>query len=174
MEYATGVTGWNAVGMTKRSKPVMFEEIRKAHYGPDAVSIRALAKRFGVHRRTVRHALESAVPPPRVVHDRRSPVLDPWKGLIDGWLETDRFAPKKQRHSARRVFQRLVEEHDAQISESTVRRYVAQAKRRSPITVAQVMVPQVHPLGEEAEVDFGQFAFILGGVTVSTAICNSP
>ncbi len=166
MEYATSVAGWNAGGMTKRSKPVLFEEIRKAHFGPDAVSIRSLAETFGVHRRTVRQALVSAVPPPRVVHDRRSPVLDPWKPVIDGWLEADRSAPKKQRHSARRVFQRLVEEHDAQISESTVRRYVAEAKRRSPLSAAQVMIPQVHPLGEEAEVDFGQFSFILNGVVV--------
>ena len=166
VESAALVTGWNAWGMTKRSKPVLFEEIRKAHFGPDAVSIRALAETFGVHRRTVRQALVSAVPPPRVIHDRRSPVLDPWKPVIDGWLEADRSAPKKQRHSARRVFQRLVEEHDAQISESTVRRYVAEAKRRSPLSVAQVMIPQVHPLGEEAEVDFGQFSFILNGVVV--------
>src|SRR5487761_1206158 len=116
--------------MAKRSKSVMFEEMRKAHYGPDEVSIRALAEKYGVHRRTVRQALLSAVPPARTVVERTAPVLGPWINVIDGWLESDRTAPKKQRHTARRVHQRLVEEHDAEISESTVRRYVAHYKRR--------------------------------------------
>jgi transposase len=141
----------------------MFEEIRKAHFGPDEVSIRALAEKYGVHRRTIRQALESAVPPPRASTERISPVLGRWIPVIDGWLEADKSAPKKQRHTARRVFQRLVEEHDAEISESTVRRYVAAAKRQRAFGVPQVMVPQSHPLGEEAEVDFGQFSFVLEG-----------
>jgi len=152
--------------MTTRSKSVMFEEIRKAHFGPDEVSIRALAEKYGVHRRTVRQALVSAVPPPRASTERTSPVLGRWIPVIDGWLEADKSAPKKQRHTARRVFQRLVEEHDAEISESTVRRYVAEAKRNRAFGVPQVMVPQSHPLGEEAEVDFGQFSFMLEGVMV--------
>ncbi len=145
---------------------MLFEEIRKAHFGPDEVSIRALAEQHGVHRRTVRQALVSAVPPPRVSRERIAPVLGPWTAVIDGWLEADRSAPKKQRHTARRVFQRLVEELDAEISESTVRRYVAVAKKRRASDVATVMVPQTHPLGEEAEVDFGQFSFVLEGVMV--------
>ena len=149
--------------MTKRSRSTMFEEIRKAHYGEQSVSIRELARVHGVHRRTVRAALASAVPPARKVSDRLAPALGPWREIIDAWLEADRSAPKKQRHTARRVFQRLVEEFDAEISESTVRRYVAEAKKRRPLDVARVMVPQTHPLGEEAEVDFGQFSFLLQG-----------
>ncbi len=152
--------------MATRSKSMLFGEIRKVHYGPDEVSIRALAEMHGVHRRTVRQALTSAVPPPRAVSERVAPVLGPWTGVIDGWLAADLSAPKKQRHSARRVFQRLVEEHGAEISESTVRRYVAIVKKRRTSDVARVMVPQTHPLGEEAEVDFGQFAFVLEGVMV--------
>jgi transposase len=152
--------------MTTRSKSVMFEQIRKAHFGPDEVSIRALAEKHGIHRRTVRQALVSAVPPARASTERTSPVLGRWIPVIDGWLEADRSAPKKQRHTARRVFQRLVEEHDAEISESTVRRYVGEAKKKRAFAVPQVMVPQSHPLGEEAEVDFGQFSFVLDGVMV--------
>jgi len=53
---------------------------------------------------------------------RPSPTLDPWKPVIDGWLVADAQMPKKQRDTARRVFQRLVEGHDAEVSESTVRR----------------------------------------------------
>ncbi len=93
--------------MAKRSRVELFEQIRKVHEREDA-SIRQLARRFRVHRRTVREALASAVPPAR----RKPPsVLDPWKPLIVGWLEADRRAPRKQRHTARRVWQRLVDEH---------------------------------------------------------------
>ena len=87
----------------------LYEQIRKAH-ARDGVSIRELARRFGVHRRDVRAALSSPVPRPRknpVV--RPAPVLGPWKATIDGWLEADGTAPRKQRHTARRVWQRLIE-----------------------------------------------------------------
>ena len=78
----------------------------------------------------------------------------------------DREAPRKQRHTARRVWQRLVDEHRAQVGESTVRRYVADARRRQPAVLAEVKVPQTHPPGAEAEVDFGQVSFFLAGVQV--------
>ena len=122
-----------------------------------------LARRFETHRRTVREALASAVPVPRKVAERASPVLDEWKPVIVGWLIADRDAPRKQRHTARRVWQRLVDEHDVVVGESTVRRYVAEAKRSLPPVVARVMVPQSRPLGAEAEVDFGQVSFVLDG-----------
>ena len=93
-------------------------------------------------------------------------MLDVWKVTIDGWLEADREAPRKQRHTARRVWQRLVDEHHAQVGESTVRRYVAEARRRLPAVLAEVKVPQTHPLGAEAEVDFGRVSFFLAGVPV--------
>jgi transposase len=148
--------------MAKRSKLELYEQIRKAH-DRDGLSIRSLATTFGVHRRTVREALASPIPPPRRVPERSAPVLGPWTEIIDSWLADDLNAPKKQRHTARRVFERLVDEHGAELSETTVRRYVAVVKshRRMPLTA--VMVPQDHPLGYEAEVDFGQASFYLNG-----------
>jgi transposase len=148
--------------MTKASKVELFERIRRAAE-IEELSIHGLAERFGVHRRTVRQALTTAVPPPHRYPERPAPVLDAWKPTIDGWLEEDKSAPKKQRHTARRIFQRLVDEHGAQISETTVRRYVAQAKGRQSIPLPEVMIPQDHPLGYEAEVDFGQIGFYLNG-----------
>ena len=142
--------------MAKRLKVELFEQIRRARRREPEVSIRELARRFGTHRRTVREALASAVPAPRKPVTRSSPVMEPWKATIDGWLEADREAPRKQRHTARRVWQRLVDEHQASVGESTVRRYVAEARRRHPMVLAEVMVPQRHPLGAEAEVDFGR------------------
>ena len=148
-----------------RSRVELFEEIRKAH-DREELGIRALANRFSVHRRAVRQALASPIPPLRKPTMRPSPALDPWKATIDWWLTEDESAPRKQRHTARRVFQRLVEELGADVGESTVRRYVAQAKRDRPVSISKVNVPQSHPAGEEAEVDFGQITFRLGGELV--------
>jgi len=151
--------------MTKRTKVELFEQIRKAHEA-EGISIRGLARRFGVHRRTVREALMSAVPRPRKACERPSPAIGPWIAQIDAWLEADRTVPPKQRHTARRIWQRLVDEHQAEVSETSVRRYVAKAKGRRPIPPAEVMVPQDHPLGYEAEVDFGRVSVILAGKLV--------
>src|SRR5699024_5559916 len=88
------------------------------------VSIRGLADRYAVHRRTVRAALASPEPPPRKTPTRRAPRLDPARALIDGMLREDLEAPRKQRHTARRVRTRLLDEHDMEVSYSTVRDYV--------------------------------------------------
>jgi hypothetical protein len=63
-----------------------------------------LADRHHVHRRTVRQALASAIPPARKAYAQRSrPAIDPYVEVIDGWLLADREVPRKQRHTARRV-----------------------------------------------------------------------
>jgi transposase len=155
--------------MPQRSKVELYEQIRKAHERED-LSVRELARRFHVHRRDVRQALASPVPPDRKKPERPAPALDRWKPTIDGWLAADRAAPRKQRHTARRVWQRLVEEHGAQVGESTVRRYVAEVGRRMDVPLVEVMVPQHHPLGEEAEVDFGSASVYLAGVLVEVSM----
>ena len=148
----------------------LYEQIRKAHER-EQLSIRELARRFGVHRRDVRQALSSAVPPDRKAPSRRQPSpLDPWKTVIDGWLDADRTAPRKQRHTARRVWQRLTEEHGVVVGESTVRRYVAEVRRRMDVPLVEVMVPQHHPLGEEAEVDFGTASVVLAGALIEVSM----
>ena len=137
-----------------------YEQIRKAHER-EALGIRALSRRFRVHRRDVRQALVSAVPLPRKVPARPAPRLDCWKPLIEKWLEEDKTSPRKQRHTARRVWQRLVEEHGADVSEGTVRRFVAVVRARQQLPLAEVAVPQTHPFGDEAEVDFGTVSVYL-------------
>jgi len=155
--------------MSKRSKVSLYEQIRRARERDD-VSIRELSRRFGVHRREVRLALASPVPPERKTVVRVAPVLGQWKPVVDRWLEDDRKAPRKQRHTARRVWQRLVAEHDAQVGESTVRRYVAEVRRRQEIPLGEVMVPQHHPLGAEAEVDFGTISVYIAGLLVEVQL----
>lgn len=130
------------------------------------MSIRELARRHGVHRRTVRAALADATPPPRKAPNRAAPVLGPHDEVVRAWLRADLEAPKKQRHTARRVWQRLVEEQGATVAESTVRARVAQLKVEVGLTRREVMVPQTHGPAEEAEVDFGEFRAVIGGVVM--------
>ena len=145
-----------------RSRVELFEQIRRDRVG-DGLSTRALAAKYGVHRRTVRQALESAVPPPRKrAEGRPAPALGVYRALIDGWLEADRGVPRKQRHTARRVWRRLVDEHGALVAERTVREYVA-ARRRELGEPGQVFVPQIHQAGMEAEVDWGEAQVVLAG-----------
>lgn len=98
----------------------------------------------------------------RGVHGEK--VEDDWKPTIDAWLTADREMSRKQRHTARRVWLRLVTDHDAKGGDTTVRRYVADATHRLPSVLVEVKVPQSHPLGAEAEVDFGHVSFFLDGL----------
>ncbi|WP_228489235.1 IS21 family transposase [Raineyella fluvialis] len=139
-----------------------FEAIRR-DARDEGLSIRALAAKHQVHRRTVRAALADAVPPPRKTPARTAPVLGPYEALIRGWLIEDLKAPKKQRHTARRVWQRLVEEEGAEVAESSVRNLVARLRAEITSPLSQVTVPQTHPPAEEAEVDFGEFVGEIDG-----------
>jgi hypothetical protein len=111
-----------------RSRVELFEQVRRDRR-VEGLSIRELANRHGVHRRTVRQAVASALPPARKQSpNRRRPAIDAYTAIIDGWLVADREVPKKQRHTARRIWQRLVAEHAARCSEVTVSRYVTRRR----------------------------------------------
>ena len=151
-----------------RSRVELFEAIRRDERR-DGLSIRALADRHGVHRRTVRQALGNAVPPERKTPQRTAPKLDPAKSLIDAMLTEDLSAPRKQRHTARRVLARLVDEHQmTELTYSGVRDYVA--RRRAEIWAAagraieDAYVPQTHEPGAQGEVDFADLWIDLAGV----------
>jgi transposase len=141
----------------------LFEQIRRDRER-EGFSKRALAARYGVHRRTVRQALGSSVPlaRKRPVVGRPAPALGPYRSIIDEILIADRQAPRKQRHTARRIWRRLVDEHGARVAERTVREYVA-ANRRELGEPGEVFVPQVHQAGMGAEVDWGEVEVVLAG-----------
>ncbi len=153
------------------SRVELFEKIRKDNR-EEGLGIRALAGRYHVHRRTVREALASATPPGRKVPDRMSPALGPWQAIIRQWLSADLGAPRKQRHTAHRVWVRLRDECGASVAESTVRTFVAQVRFELENHAGAVTVPQTHGPGEEAEVDFGAFcAYIDGTLTELWMFC---
>ena len=146
----------------------LFAQIRR-DARVDGLGIRELARKYQVGRTTVRLALESATPPEKKPRVRTAPRLEGFKPAIDAMLVEDLTAPKKQRHTAKRVFARLVEEHAAaELSYSTVRDYVrvrrVQIEIESGHRRVDAFVPQGHAPGAEAEVDFGDVWIILDGV----------
>ena len=139
------------------TKVELFEAIRrdKRVHGK---GIRQIARERGVHRRMVREALESAIPRPRKPPEREPPVLTrELRVQIDKWLKEDRTAPRKQRHTARRIWKRLRKEKDFTGAESTVRRYVS-GRRRELGASKDAFVPQTHDPGDEGEVDWYEAA----------------
>jgi transposase len=149
-----------------RSRVELSGQIRR-DWRAGEVSIRELADRHHAHRRTVRQALASAVPPPRKAYSPRPrPAIGPYAAIIDEWLLADRDVPRKQRHTARRVWQRLVAEHGATLAEVTVSRYVTRRRAELGLDKTEVTVPQAHLPGAEAEVDVGEFHAMAAGALV--------
>jgi transposase len=148
-----------------KSKVELFAAIRRDSR-TEGLGVRALARKYEVHRRLVREALGSAWPAERKKLPPRKSRLDPFKPAVDQMLRADLDAPRKQRHTLKRIFDRLVAEQEMEgVSYSTVGDYVRW--RRPEIRVeegrgpAQVFIPQAHQPGAEAEVDFGDVWIVL-------------
>ena len=144
------------------SRVELFERIRRDREF-DGLSTHALARRYGVHRRTVREAVVSAVPPERKRPvGRPAPVLGVWREWIDQILIADGAAPRKQRHTAKRIADRLAEEHGVVVAGSTMRDHVRK-RRRELGFAAEAFCEQVHDPGVTAEVDWGEATVSLAG-----------
>src|SRR5262245_38753273 len=110
--------------MTRRAKVELFEQIRR-EYEIGVGTMAGVTRKFGAHRRRVRQAIKSAIPPSRKMPQRNSPALDPVRDFIDQILIDDQKAPRKQRHTAHRIYERLCADFSNHpVAERTVREYV--------------------------------------------------
>jgi transposase len=123
-------------------------------------SQRAVAREFGLSRDTVRKMLQYAVPPG---YQRQQPIkrpkLGPWLGVIDAILTDDKQRPAKQRHSSKRIFERLKEEHGFTGGYTIVKDYV----RAATLHGQEMFVPLTHAPGE-AQADFGEALVVIAGI----------
>ena len=151
------------LGVDWKAKVELFEQLRQEHeFGVGTIA--GVAAKFGVHRRMVRQAIAGALPPPHRYPARVKPKLDGVTAFIDQVLDEDRRAPRKQRHTARRVYRRIMTEFPgAAIAESTVRNHVRNRRRALGLIQRETFVPQSYVLGHEAQVDWYEAWADLGG-----------
>ena len=137
----------------------VYLRVRRAEM-VEGMSIREASRVFGLHRDTVRKMLAYSVPPGyRRQTPARRPRLEPFTGVIDRILDEDLRLPRKQRHTAKRIFQRLREEYGFDGGCTTVKDYVREHRRQT----REMFVPLSHPPGH-AQCDFGEALVVIGGV----------
>jgi transposase len=141
----------------------LFEAMRR-EYQFGVGTIKGVARKFGVHRRMVREALADAVPKERQSPERARPKLQPAIPFIDAVLENDVQAPRKQRHTARRIYARLQREKpEVRVAEATVRAYVREQKLKIGLIHRETFVAQSYAWGREGQVDWYEMFAELGG-----------
>lgn len=141
---------------------VDVEYIRKKHF-IEGWSIRKVSRQLNLARQTVRKALGSAEPPRyHLSKPRPAPIMDPYGEVIRTWLAQDAQAPPKQRHTGKRIYDRLVAEYGFRGAESSVRRVVARLRPKQP----EVFIPLTAAYGQQAQVDWGQAQVEIGGTPV--------
>ena len=154
-------------------KVEQFELMRRDY--EKGLAVRAIAREYAVHRRTVRQAIESASPPEHKVPERACPVMtEEIRDFVEGILTADKKAPRKQRHTAHRIWQRVRDELGSAVAESTVRAYVSERRRELGLG-QRVFVPQHHEIGAQAEADFyeADFDFPWGRETAQVIVLRS-
>lgn len=137
----------------------LYARVRRAVL-VEGMSRRAVAREFGLARKTVAKMLEYSAPPGyRRQKPVRRPKLGPWQGAIDAILEDDKLRPPKQRHTAKRILERLRAEHGYTGGYTIVKDYVRDQK----LGGREMFIPLSHAPGE-AQADFGAAQVVIAGV----------
>lgn len=137
-----------------------FEIIRREHF-VEGKSIRQIARELGHGRKVIRKAIEHSTPPGYTSRRRQSrPAMAGFTSIVDAWLEADKSQHRKQRHTAMRIYERLVDEHSFGGSYPSVARYVRQVRKK----VSEVYMPLYFGPGKEAQMDWGEARVELNGV----------
>ena len=126
-------------------------------------SIRQISRETGHTRKTIRKVLKGLEPKYRRKEEPACGVMDPVAALVEGWLKADQEEHRKQRHTAHRIYTRLIEEHSFKGAESTVRRWVRERKAQMGLNAAQAVVPLDPEVAQEAEVDWGSAWVVMAG-----------
>lgn len=136
----------------------LYAAVRRAVY-VEGISEREASKRFGIARKTVHKMLGYSAPPG---YQRKQPItrpkLEAFLGVIDQILEADKQQIRKQRHTSKRIFERLKQEHGYAGGYTVVKDYV----REQSLRQKEMFVPLVHPPGH-AQVDFGEADIVRNG-----------
>ena len=110
----------------------------------DGMVMREAARVFGLRRDTVRKILAfSVLPGYRRQNPPKRPKLEPYAGVIDRLLEDDLGRPRKQRHTAKRIFERLRDEYGCDDGYTAFKDYVQGNRRQTK----EMFVPLSHPPG---------------------------
>ena len=137
----------------------LYLRVRRAHFH-DGLSGRAIARDFGISRDSVAKMLAYSEPPG---YQRTAPIkrpkLDAFTDQIDIWLAEDKTRPRKQRHTSKRIFDRLRAECGFTGGYTIVKDYVRNQKRGGK----EMFVPLSHPAGH-AQADFGEALVVIGGI----------
>lgn len=137
----------------------LYLKVRHAHF-EEGLSGRQIARDFGISRDSVSKMLAYSEPPGyRRTAPIKRPKLDPYVAQIDQWLAEDKDRPRKQRHTAKRIFERLRDECGFDGGYTIIKDYVRSKKRGS----REMFVPLIHPPGH-GQADFGEALVVIGGV----------
>lgn len=144
-----------------------FEAIRRAYF-VDKLSIREINRRFGYHRDTIRKAIANPAPQPYTLKKPRdAPVIGPYKQRIAELMEKSKHQPRKQRYTARRIYEMLVSE-GYRGSAGSVLNYVSQQRQKRKRREAYL--PLEFDPGQDAQVDWFEAEVEMAGVRIKVQV----
>ena len=142
------------------------EKIRRLYF-IKRHSIRKIAREYHYSRKTVRKAIQDAsVPEYHLSGAKPYPVMGPYLPIIERWLREDKYRPKKQRHTAHRIYERLIDEHGFAGCERTVRKHVSRLRQ----DFSEIAIPLEFDPGTDAQGDWGEALVYLEGKPVTAQI----